>query len=147
MLHMGSAATVRMMMEKFDFSSCHRLLDVGGGTGGLAIAFAQACPEMTTYVADLPSVTNITRRFVAEDGLMDRVKVISADVVSETLTGSHDVAVIRNFSPVISKEQVRQVIRNVDQVLEPGGVIYTFDGGTIDDSRLSPQRAVINNVW
>ena len=142
-----TANTVRMLTDRFDFSSRRNLLDVGGGTGGLAIAFAKACPHLQTSVVDLPSVTNITRRFVEEEDLADRVRVISGDVTTEAITGSFDVAVMRNFFPVISRDQVRQVIQNVNQVLEPGGVIYTIDGGTLDDSQLTPRRTVIQNVW
>ena len=142
-----TAATVNMLMERFDFSSRRRLLDVGGGTGGLAIAFAKACPDLQASVVELGSVTPITRRFVKDEGLEGRVEVITANVTIEQLIGSFDVAVMRNFIPVISRSQSRKSVRNVSEVLEPGGVVYLVDMGTLDDSRQSPKGCVINNVW
>ena len=142
-----TANTVRMLMERYDFSPCRHLLDVGGGTGGLAIAFAVACPELQASVVDLPSVTPITRRFIKNENLENRVHVITADVTTESLSGSFDVVVMRNFIPVISRTQARQALRNVSEALEPGGVVYLVDLGTLDDSRLSPPACVIHNIW
>ena len=41
---------------------------------------------------------------------------------------------------------MRQALRNISQVLDPGGEIYVIDGGTLDDSRLSPPGIVFNNL-
>ena len=42
--HHRSMAVGRILFAKYDFSSYRRLLDVGGGTGGLAITAVEACP-------------------------------------------------------------------------------------------------------
>ena len=144
--HSQTQAAGRGLGARFDFSPYSRLIDVGGGTGGIAIAIVQAYPQLQATVADFASVIPITQRFVDESEVSDRVKVMEADAVEGSLSGSFDVAVLRNFIPVLTKDQARKALKNVWQVLEPGGTIYIADLGTLDDSRLSPREVVWQNL-
>ncbi len=51
------------------------------------------------------------------------------------------------FIPVLSPDEAQRALRNVSQVMEPGGTLYIHDGGTLDDSRLSPLEIVRQNLW
>jgi precorrin-6B methylase 2 len=42
------------------------LLDVGGGSGGLAIGACETLPHLRATVLELPSVAPITEEFIAE---------------------------------------------------------------------------------
>ncbi len=84
---------------------------------------------------------------VLEAGVADRVEVLAVDVVNGTLEGSFDVAVMSAFIPVISRDYAQRSLKNVSQVMEPGGTIYIPDGGTLDNSRLSPPGVVRQNLW
>ena len=77
----------------------------------------------------------------------DRVEVVTADVVNGTLEGSFDVAVMSASIPVISRDNAQRALKNVSQVMEPGGTIYINDGGTLDNTRLSPPGIVRQNLW
>ena len=145
--HLGTLTTGRTLLAEYDFSLSRRLIDVAGGTGGVAIAIAQACPHLRATVVDLPTVTPVTQRLVLEAGMADRVEVVAADVVNGTLEGSYDVAVLCSFIPVISRDDAQRALKNVSQVMEPGGTIYITDNGTLDDSRLSPLMAVRQSLW
>jgi methylase of polypeptide subunit release factors len=39
--------------RNYDFSSCQTVLDVGGGSGGVAIGLAEALPHLQVTVAEL----------------------------------------------------------------------------------------------
>ncbi|PKB71484.1 MAG: hypothetical protein BZY87_05420 [SAR202 cluster bacterium Io17-Chloro-G6] len=147
----GHSATdtgaARRLLAEYDFSSSKRLIDVAGGTGGVAIAIAQACPQLRATVVDLPTVTPITERMVQEVGVADRVEVVAADVVNGTLEGSFDVAIMSKFLPVISPDDAQRAVKNVAQVMEPGGTLYVDDIGTIDDTRLAPSQIIRQNLW
>jgi SAM-dependent methyltransferase len=128
-----------------DFSTARSLVDVGGGSGGLAIAMTEAWPDLRATVADLPSVVPITERFVREAGAGERVRVVAADVVAEPPPGTYDVAVLRAVIQVLGPEEARRTIRNVAAALEPGGRIYII-GRILDDSRITPVPSVLSNV-
>ena len=139
-------AAGRDLAARYDFSSYSSLADVAGGSGGLAIAVTEACPHLRATVVDLPTVTPITQRYVAEAGAAVRFQVMTADVVNEHLTGSFDVAVLRNFIQVLSPDQARRALKNVSQVIEAGGAIYIL-GQVIDNSRISPLETVGANLF
>jgi len=90
-------------------------------------------------------VVPITREFVAEAGVSDRVTAVATDIVQEPPTSVFDVAVLRNFIQVLSAEEARRAVENVGKVLQPGGAIYIV-GSILDDSRQSPTRHVALNL-
>ncbi len=136
----------RELAALYDFSTYHHLLDVGGGTGGLAIAITEVCPHLHATVVDQANITPLTHRFVTE-AAASRVRVLTADVVNEPLVGSYDVAVLSYFIPVLSSDQARRALQNVGQVIEPGGSAYILSSGILDNSRLSPPEAVSFNLF
>ena len=144
-IHATAVAAGRDLVRRYDFSSCRSLLDVGGGSGGLAIAVTEACPHLRATVVDLPTVTPITRRYVEEAGPTNRVEVLTADAVNGPLIGHFDLAVLLRVIHVFSPDQARRTLQNVSQVIEPGGAIYIV-GPVIDNSRISPPATVGSNL-
>ena len=144
-LHPDTIAVARNLMAHHDFSTFSSLLDVGGGSGGLAIALTESHSQLRATVVDLALVTPFTKRFVAEANAVDRVEVVTADVVHDGLSGSFDVAVASKFTQVLSPDEVRAALGNVANVLKPGGVIHLYTQ-VLDNSRLSPEEAVSFNL-
>ncbi len=136
----------RELVERYDFSSYKTLLDVGGGSGGLAISVTEACPHIQATVVDLPNITPVTKHYIDEAGAGNCVKVITADVIRESLPGSYDAAVMSAFIQVLSPDDARCAIKNVSKVMNPGGEIYIRGYGIIDNSRTSPQKLVGFNL-
>jgi SAM-dependent methyltransferase len=133
------------LMKRYDFSSYRTLLDVGGGSGGLAATIVQACPHIQATIVDLPRLTPITQRLVKEARVADRIHVVTADVVREPLSGSFDVAILRAFIQVLWPDDARQALKNVGTVINPGGDIYVL-GHILDNSRISPIEEVGYNL-
>ncbi len=144
--HPKALAAGRDLATRFDFPSCKTLLDVGGGSGGLAIGVIETLPHIKATVVDLPTVTPITQRFIDEAGVGDRVRVTEADVVHSFPPGSYDLAVLRSLIQVLSPEDARNTLRNIGKAMNPGGVIYIAGSGIIDDSRISPPEKVGLNL-
>jgi len=135
----------RELTATFDLSSHRSLLDVGGGSGGLAIAVTETHPHIQATVAELPTVTPITRRIVEEAGANGRVQVQSSDAINESLSGAFDAAVLSSFIQVISRDQARRALQNVGKVVNPEGAIY-IRGDIVDDSSISPLGSVMRNL-
>jgi SAM-dependent methyltransferase len=145
-IHAEAVAAARTLMARQDFSSARHLVDVGGGSGGLALTVAGAYPQLQATVVDLATVTPITRRYIEETGLIERVHVMSADAVQGPLSGAFDIAILFRLLQVLSPDQARRVLRNVGQIVEPGGVMYIV-GQMLDNSRLSPPETVTGNLF
>jgi len=144
-LHPATMAAGRDLLNRADFSSCRHLLDVGGGSGGLAIAIAAACPQLRFTVIELPSVIPVTQLFIEQEGMTERAEVIVGDPVQGPLVGCYDSAVLRAFIQVLSPNEAQHAFSNLFQVLEPGSPIYIL-GQVLDDSRISPPESVAFNL-
>jgi len=144
-LHANAMATGRLLAQRYDWSACRSLLDVGGGSGGVAIALARACPELRATVIDLPNVTPLTRQFVAEEGALEQVEVQTADIVHAPPEGQYDAAVLRYLIQVLGPAEAASTLRHSAEALRPGGLIY-IAGWILDDTRLAPLQAVMANL-
>jgi ubiquinone/menaquinone biosynthesis C-methylase UbiE len=136
--HPYAVAYGRELVARYDFSQYRTLLDVGGGSGGLAIKVTEACPHIRATVVDLPGIIPVTQHFIDEAGAADRVQAVATDVVREPLSGSYDVAALAAFIQVLSPEDARRALKNVSRVISPGGAIFITGSGIIDNSRTSP---------
>jgi SAM-dependent methyltransferase len=144
-LYPGVLKDARQLMDLYDFSAYNSLLDVGGGSGALAIAIAQANPGLQATIIDLPSVTPITRQFVEEADASGSVDILNGDAVHGSLAGSYDAVIARHLIQVLSEEDSRALLRNLASVIKPGGVIYLI-GMVLDDSRVSPPNVAEFNL-
>jgi SAM-dependent methyltransferase len=140
-LHPGTLANGRELAARYDFSTYRTLADVGGGSGGMALALTNAYPRLRATVIDLPTVTPITQQFITEAGAADRVQVVAADVVNAPVPGTYDVAVLRSLLQVLSPEDAAQALAHIEAALHPGGRLYIV-GRILDDSRLVPVDTV-----
>ena len=140
----AALAAGRQLAQTYDLCRFGSLLDVAGGSGGLAIEACQRCPELQATVIDLPTVTPITQRFVDEARMGSRVQVSSLDVVEKALEGQYDVAVLAKLIQVLARDQARRVLLNVGGVLVPRGVVFIY-GSVLDDSQISPPEIAASN--
>ena len=144
-LHAGALATGRQLAETFNFGRFRELLDVGGGSGGVAIAACQRCPSLKATVVELPRVARIGQEIVNESTLASRVQIQVADIVEHEPSGRFDVAVLRFLIQVLAPDQARAALRNVGKAMEPGGALFIV-GHVLEDSRLKPAAAVGMNL-
>jgi len=120
-------------------------MDVGSGGAGLAITITNAHPQLTATAVDLPQVVPIARKIVSEHGMSDRIDVVAANVVTDSLPRNHDVAVVRGLLQVLSPEDARLAVKNIGAALNQDGKIFII-GQILDDSRTSPAEAVGFNL-
>jgi precorrin-6B methylase 2 len=143
--HTVTEADGAALARRHDFSRFRRLLDVGGGSGGVAIGACQVCPELSATVAELASVIPHTERFIASADASARISTLIADLVAAPAPGVYDVAVVRNLVQVLSLQDASAMLSHVAASLEPGAAIFVL-GAMMEDSRLSPAAAVGQNL-
>lgn len=145
-LHAEAVATGRDLAARFGFKSCRRLLDVGGGSGGVAVAATAACPDLSATVVDLPEVIPITRRFICEAEADQRIHTLAFDVTCGPVPGEFDVAVVKAFIQTLSPCQAGRALTHIGAALSPGSAIYILGNGILDDCRRSPREAALFNL-
>jgi SAM-dependent methyltransferase len=144
-LHAGALATGRQLATSFGFGEFRKLLDAGGGSGGVAVAACQMCSQLSATIVDLPRVTRIARTFVEQAELEHRIQVLAANLVERAPDDRFDIAVVRNLLQVLGPDDARRVVEHVGQVMAPGGTVLIV-GHVLEDSRLAPAPAVGMNL-
>jgi hypothetical protein len=138
-------AAGRELSTRLDFSKYRRLVDVGGGSGGLSVAMAEAWPHLEVTLADLPSTAAVAERYIDEAGLKSRIHLKPTDIVSGKLEGTYDVAIMRGVIPVLTPEQTRAALKNVYRALEPSSPLYVV-GWILDDTQSTPLSYATYNL-
>lgn len=144
-LNVSTVAAAQEVGARYDFSAIRTLVDVGGGAGGMAVTLTQAYPQLQATVVDLPAVTPLTHKLVAEAGATERVSVVAADVVREPVPGTYEVAVVRELLQVLSPDEARRALQHIGTALTAGGTIYII-GQVLDDTHTTPPEAVGFNL-
>lgn len=121
-LYLGEALT-----RAVDLADRQRLLDIGGGSGIYACAFAARYPHLRATVLDQSPVDRIAATLVAERGLADRVGIVAADFLRDPLPGDHDVHLFSNVLHDWDEPEVRRLLRSSFEALAPGGLIVVHD--------------------
>lgn len=126
----------------YDFSRHRALLDLGGGTGAMALSVCALHPSLTATVFDLPPVLDAAREYIDAEAMGDRVAVAAGNFKSDPLPGGHDVALLANLLSVSSEETNRALLRRLYEQLPPGGAVIA-SGWILDDGRTSPTIPVL----
>jgi len=117
----------RLAAEKLDLSSGGRLLDVGGGPGAFAIAFAGRNPGLSVTILDDPETLEVAKANIREAGLEDRISTMPGDAFESDFGGPYDFVFISNVLHIYSEERNRELIAKSAQALRPGGTLILKD--------------------
>jgi hypothetical protein len=145
-MHQYALAAGRDLVKRFDFSGCRALVDVGGGSGGLAAAVCAAEPALRATLFELPRTAVLARAILAETPGGEHVSIEAGDILLAPPRETHDVAVLRAVVQVMSPTDAARAIANAAAALHAGGTIYIIGAGILDDDRLNPPAAVLFNV-
>lgn len=128
-----SAPNFQALAEKFDFSKYNTLCDVGGATALLSTLVAKRHPHLQCSSFDLPQVEPIAKRWIAKEGLTDRVRAVSGDFIEQPLPRA-DVITMGMILHDWNLEKKRHLIRLAYEALPPGGAFIAIEN-LIDDAR------------
>jgi cyclopropane fatty-acyl-phospholipid synthase-like methyltransferase len=103
------------------------MLDVGGGSGAYAIAFAQANPQLRAEVFDQPAVLAIAQRHIREAGLEERISTRVGDLRSDEFGGGYDLVLISAICHMLGVEENRNLLARVSRALVKGGRVAIQD--------------------
>ncbi len=128
-----SAPNFQALAERFDFSKYRTLCDVGGATALLSTLAAKRHPHLQCLSFDLPQVQPIAERWIAKEGLSDRVRAVSGDFLTQPLP-QVDVITMGMILHDWNLEKKQHLVRLAYAALPPGGAFIAIEN-LIDDAR------------
>ncbi|MCK4841023.1 MAG: methyltransferase domain-containing protein [Methylococcales bacterium] len=133
-MHFTSAYTkyeARVCMEFHDFSSYHKMLDIGGNSGEFLVQICKQHPILQGTVVDLPVVCYIGQERVSSETEANRIEFIKCNALIDPLPKNFDVLSFKSFLHDWPEQAVEDFINRASQCLKPGGTLLIFERAAI----------------
>ena len=127
---LSSPAVVRV----FNLGRFRRLVDLGGGTGHLAIAACERYGSLRAQVFDLPEAIAEARPHVAASSAADRLELVTGDFFADALPPA-DLYALGKIIHDWDDEKIGKLLRKIHAALPPGGGILLAETLLDDDHR------------
>jgi methyltransferase len=121
------------LVDHVDLSGSSHLMDVGGGDGTNALAFARKYPHLKVTVFDSPSICEIANRNIIEAGLQDRVNTHPGELFTTPYPDGPDAIMYAHMFTIWSPENNRQILKKTYEALPSGGKALIFNMMGNDD--------------
>lgn len=129
-LSMGAAQAIA---EKFPWSRCRTVIDIGAAEGCVPVQLALRHPQLTGGGFDLPMVRPAFEAYVNTHGMTDRLRFYAGDFFADPLP-SADVLIMGHVLHNWSLEQKLDLLGKAYRALPDGGALIVYDS-LIDDDR------------
>ena len=145
-MHSLSIFTARALGEVVDFGKFEKLLDVGGGSGAYDIELCRRYPKLSATVYDLPFVTEIAARNVAEAGLNTRITTYPGDFFrDEKFPAGYDVILLSMIMHDWSEADDRAILAKCFAALPRGGAVVISEL-LVNDEKTGPAPAALMSL-
>ena len=126
---------VEAVLERFGREEEIRIVDVGTGSGAIAVSLAHAMPRSrVTAVELLPAALDVARRNAERHGVIDRLILLPSDLLAE-VDGTDFDAVVANPPYIATAEVLEPQVAKY----EPHSALYAGPTGLEVYERLIPQ--------
>jgi (2Fe-2S) ferredoxin/SAM-dependent methyltransferase len=126
-MHKNARFRAPVVLRAVDLEGVRRVLDLGGGSGAYAIAFAQAKPDLAAEILDLAEVVSIAQRHIKEAGLAERVTVRVGDLHDDGYGAGYDLVFLSAICHMNSPDENRAMFAKAFAALTPSGRLVIQD--------------------
>lgn len=121
-----TAAANEEIMTKYDFSGFQRVVDVGGGHGGLITSILKKNTHVRGVLFDAPQVIEGARPKIEAAGLADRCETVSGDFFKSVPAGG-DAYVMKWIIHDWDDRKAITILRNCRKEMQPNGKLILVD--------------------
>ncbi|RPI82706.1 MAG: homocysteine methyltransferase [Planctomycetaceae bacterium] len=132
------------VVAAFDLSRYHRLVDLGGATGHLAVAACERYPQLAAVVYDLPEATAFAREMVSKSAVADRIEIVGGDFFVDPLPEA-DLFALGRIVHDWSEEKIIRLLSRIHERLPDGGAVMIAEKVLFDD-KSGPRWAQLQSL-
>ena len=142
-MHNIAMQKVREVTKSIRLSGVKSLLDLGGGPGTYAIAFAGKNIEVT--LLDFPETLKIAKRLIDSSGLGSKIKLLPGDFTKTCLGSNYDMVFISQIFHAYNDRDCLSLLKKSAAALKPGGrvVVHEF---YLDETKTNPPQGAIFSI-
>ncbi|OBF15675.1 methyltransferase [Mycobacterium sp. ACS4331] len=122
----GSRAVLQNAVPAYDFSGCRRIVDVGGGHGGLLAAVLTRAPQASGVLFDRPSVVAGAADVLEPAGVATRCQTHGGSFF-ESVPAGGDTYLLKAIIHDWDDEQSVAILRNVRTAIADGGRVLLWE--------------------
>lgn len=126
-MHGRALGIGRSVVPMLDLTGCKTLLDAGGGPGTYSVLMAQANPELTCTVLELPGIAEVADELIQMQNMQERVKTLPGSYHTTDFPDHNDVIVFFGVLHQESPDKIKALFNKAYKALTPGGKIYVLD--------------------
>lgn len=127
------------LLDAYDFSPFHHVIDIGGGLGSLVAAVLHNQPHLSGTLYDQPYMQEPARKYLAERGLADRCNVVSGDFFESVPEGG-DLHLLKWIIHDWSDEQAVNILKNCRKAIAPEGRLLLVEQVIADGNIRCPGK-------
>lgn len=121
-----TAVVNRALLDAYDFSPINRIVDVGGGHGGLMASLLKPHPAMKGVIFDLPHVVEGAQRQIESEGLTGRCEAVGGDFFQSVPPGG-DAYILKWIIHDWDDERSTTILRNCRHAMVKAGRLLLID--------------------
>ncbi len=140
---MGAA---HLFHRTVDVSKRKLILDLGGGSGHYCIVAAQKYPQIRGIIFDLPPVVEVTREYIAQNGVSDRVTAVPGDFTRDPFPEGADVTFLNGNATVYGPDMIRRLCRKAYDAMAPDGEMHIIFE-LMDEDMRGPVNAALFGLY
>lgn len=125
-MHSLGEQSSREVIATFDLSPYRTLVDLGGGTGHLAMAACQCYPALRAVVFDRPEAIEQARTIVAASSVADRIQLVTGDFFTCPLPAG-DIYVLGHILHDLPEDKISQLLTSICQQLPARGAVLVAE--------------------
>jgi demethylspheroidene O-methyltransferase len=111
------------VLDAYPLGRFKQLLDIGGGAGAFLCEALTRHPQLEGALFDLPAVTEIARKKIADAGLTKRVRIDSGDFYRVDVPKGADVASLIRILHDHDDDKARLILKAAFAALQPNGTL------------------------
>ncbi len=132
------------VVSAFDLGRFHRLVDLGGATGHLAIAACQRYSNLRAVVFDLPGAVPLAREIIGASTAADRIEVTAGDFFADPLPEA-DLFALGRILHDWSEPKILDLLKRIFDRLPTRGALLIAEK-LLDDDKRGPRWAQMQNL-
>jgi hypothetical protein len=114
------------VLEAYDFTTVHTVVDVGGGNGLALLAALQRHRHLRGVLFDLPDVAQRAQVHLAETDVADRIEAVGGDFF-DAVPENHDTYLLRHVIHDWEDREATAILRTCQEAMLPGGRILVIE--------------------
>jgi acetylserotonin N-methyltransferase len=143
-MHGYGQITSPILVDTIDLKSFKTLVDLGGGTGHVAIAACKKYPDLNAKLVELPAASALAKEIIAKENLTDRIEVLECNFFNDELPDG-DIYCLARILHDWQEDKVLELLKRIFEKLPPNGALIIAEK-LLDDNKSGPYWAQMQNL-